>query len=142
MPTLEDAILLALQAHWGQTDKANLPYITHPLRIMGRMQTQEEMIVAVLHDVVEDTDITLDDLRMNEFSAEIVTAVDALSRREDESYEAFIDRIALNPLAVRVKLGDLRDNMDLRRLPTVGEDDAERLDRYVKVWDKLTNLRK
>src|SRR5215217_9307971 len=115
MPNIEDAIKLALEKHHGQTDKAGEPYILHPLRVMAQMQTEVEQIVAVLHDVVEDSDVTLDDLRRMGYSEEIVTAIDHLSRRDGESYDNFIQRIKPNPLALRVKLGDLRDNMDLRR---------------------------
>ena len=95
---------LALDKHHGQVDKGGAPYIIHPLRVMCAMQTETEQIVAVLHDVVEDTDVTLDDLRRMGYSEEIVEAVDHLSRRDGESYEAFIQRIKPHPLAVRVKL--------------------------------------
>lgn len=138
MPTLEDAIILAAWAHRSQKEDHGRPYILHPLRVMSRMQTEAEMMVAVLHDVVEDTRYTLDDLRQAGYPAEVVEAVDALSRRQGESYEAFIERIRLNPLAVRVKLADLEDNMDLRRLPDVGEPDLERLQRYRRAWKMLT----
>jgi (p)ppGpp synthase/HD superfamily hydrolase len=138
MPTIEDAIKLALEKHHGQTDKAGEPYILHPLRVMAQMQTEAEQIVAVLHDVVEDTDVTLDALRQMGFSEEIVEAIDHLSRRDDETYEQFIQRIKPNPLAVRVKLGDLRDNMDLRRNATLDEKALERFQRYRKAWFELT----
>ena len=138
MPTIEDAIKLALDKHHGQTDKAGEPYILHPLRVMAQMQTEAEQIVAVLHDVVEDSDVTVDDLRKMGYREEIVTAIDHLSRRDDESYEQFIQRIKPNPLAVRVKLGDLRDNMDLRRNATLDEKALERFQRYRKAWFELT----
>jgi (p)ppGpp synthase/HD superfamily hydrolase len=135
---LEDAILLAVQAHRGQTDKNGLPYILHPLRMMTRMRTEDEMIVAVLHDVVEDTEHTLDDLRQAGYAAHIVEAIDCLTRREDESYEDFTQRARSNPLALRVKLADLEDNMDIRRIADPQERDFERLKRYRRAWRALT----
>ncbi|MBI1257182.1 MAG: HD domain-containing protein [Chloroflexi bacterium] len=138
MPNIEDAIKLALEKHHGQTDKGGAAYITHPLRIMAQMQTETEQIVAVLHDVVEDSDVTLDDLHQMGFSEEIVTALDHLSRRADETYEQFIQRIKPHPLAVRVKLGDLRDNMDIRRAGALDEKALERFERYRKAWLELT----
>ena len=138
MPNVEDAIKLALEKHHGQTDKAGEPYILHPLRVMAQMQTEAEQIVAVLHDVVEDSDVTLDDLRKQGYSEEIVTAIDHLSRRKTETYDEFIQRIKPNALAVRVKLGDLRDNMDLRRNATLDENALERFQRYRKAWFELT----
>lgn len=140
MPTIEDAIRLALDKHHGQMDKSGAPYILHPLRVMAGMQTETERIVAVLHDVVEDTDVTLDDLRRMGYSAEIVAAIDQLSRREDETYEEFIQRIKPHPLAVRVKLGDLLDNMDIRRNAALDEKALERFQRYQKAWVELTQI--
>src|SRR5215207_4362339 len=138
-PTLEDAIELALKAHRGQVDRGGQPYILHPLRIMTKLDTDTERIIAVLHDVVEDTDFTLDDLRKMGYPDVIVDAVNALSRREGESYEAFIQRIKPNPLAVRVKLQDLLDNMDLRRWALLQVCDLERLQRYQNAWWELTS---
>lgn len=140
MASLENAISLAVQAHRGQKDYAGMPYITHPLRVMCRMKTQTEMMVAVLHDVVEDTHYTLDDLRKAGYPEEVVAAVDSLSRREGESYEEFIERITLNRLAMRVKLGDLEDNMDVRRNNDLTEKDLQRLNRYTRAWHRLTAL--
>ena len=130
--------MLATEAHRGQVDRAGSPYILHPLRLMCRVNSDTERIIAVLHDVVEDTDYTLDDLRERGYSEEIVTAVDCLSRREDETYEQFIQRIKPNPLARRVKLADLMDNMDIRRAGLLQEKDLERLQRYQNAWFELT----
>jgi len=137
MGNLEDAILLAAENHKGQSDRAGRPYILHPLRIMFKMQTDEERIVAVLHDVIEDTPVTLEELRMRGYSKRVLDAVDHLSRREDETYDAFIDRIAHNPLAVRVKLADLEDNMEVRTLVKQNDDDRKRLARYRAAREKL-----
>jgi (p)ppGpp synthase/HD superfamily hydrolase len=136
--TIEDAILLAVKAHRGQVERDGSPYVLHPLRVMNGVTTDTERIIAVLHDVVEDTDTTLDDLRQMGYSDEIVAAIDCVSRREGESYEAFIQRIKPNPLAVRVKLCDLMDNMDIRRAGLLQPDDLERFQRYQTAWFELT----
>jgi len=138
MPTVEDAIALALEAHRGQVDRAGEPYILHPLRVMAGLKTDTERIIAVLHDVVEDSDLTLDDLRALGYDETIVGAIDSLSRREGETYEAFIQRVRQNPLAVTVKLADLADNMDLRRNRLLQDTDLERLQRYQNAWWELT----
>ena len=127
---LERAIELAVKHHKGQTDKAGKAYILHPLRLMMAVNTDEEKIVAVLHDIVEDTDITLEDLRNEGFSNAIVDAIECVTKIDDEDYDAFIKRISKNPLAVKVKLADLEDNMDLSRLPKVTDKDLERVEKY------------
>lgn len=134
MPTIEDAIQLALQAHRGALQKNGQPYILHPLTLMTRFHDEAAQMVAVLHDVVEDTPITLDDLVIRGYSAEVVNAVEALTRQPDESYTAFIERISKNALATRVKLADLEHNMDIRRLPSVKEHDLSRLEQYRQAW--------
>ena len=139
MTTLDDAILLAAQAHRGQKDRAGAPYILHPLRVMLRLKTEEEMMVAVLHDVVEDSAFALADLERTGFPPHVVEAVDCLTRREGETYEAFIERIKPNSLARRVKLADLEDNLDIRRLPQLGEKDLARLQRYLAAQASLTS---
>lgn len=138
MPTIEDAVILATEAHRGQVDRAGVPYILHPLRLMCRVETDTERMIAVLHDVIEDTEYTLDNLSEMGYSEEIVEAVDCLSRRDDETYEQFIQRIKPNPLARRVKLADLLDNMDIRRAGLLQEKDLERLQRYQNAWFELT----
>ena len=147
---LEKALDVALQAHRGQTDRAGGAYITHPLRMMGRTKNPDEQIVAVLHDCVEDglqNGVTLQTIRDAGFPAHIVAAVDALTRRttashpdidQDEPYEAFVERASADPLARAVKLLDLADNMDLTRLPSIGDDDVERMRRYRAAWLRIT----
>lgn len=137
MPTLDEAIALAAQAHSGQVDKAGQPYVLHLLRAMFRVETEQERIIAVLHDLVEDTSYTFDDLRALGYSADILEALDCVTRRPEETYEQFIDRAAANPLARRVKLADLEDNMDIRRYTTLTEHDLERLQRYLRAWQQL-----
>jgi guanosine-3',5'-bis(diphosphate) 3'-pyrophosphohydrolase len=116
---LTTAIIMAAEAHEGQTDKHGEPYILHPLRVMLAMKHEDERIVAVLHDVVEDTEVTLDELTTAGFSPEVVAAVNAISRDRFESSQQYYDRIKLNPLARRVKLADLTDNMDISRIPVM-----------------------
>ena len=99
MSDLEKAIFVATQAHASQTDKAGQPYILHPLRLMFRFQIEIEMIVAVMHDVIEDSDITLGDLKSFGFSESILEAIDCLSKQDNENYENFISRISQNDLA-------------------------------------------
>jgi (p)ppGpp synthase/HD superfamily hydrolase len=130
MSTLERAIAIALEAHAGQRDKAGDPYILHPLRVMLGVTTSDERVVAVLHDVVEDSTWTLDDLREEGFIEEIVQAVDALSHREGESYDDFVRRSGACPLARRVKFADLEDNMNLSRICGPTEGDHTRVERY------------
>jgi (p)ppGpp synthase/HD superfamily hydrolase len=137
-PTLEDAIQIAVQAHRGQRDKTGQPYILHPLRVALRMKTNVERIVAVLHDVVEDTPITLTELARWGFPQEVLDAVDCLTKREGESYAQFILRAKSNPIARRVKIADLEDNMDLRRLVCVSEADRTRLKKYTRARAQLT----
>jgi (p)ppGpp synthase/HD superfamily hydrolase len=138
MSLLEKAIQIAVQAHAGQKDRAGQPYILHPLRVMGKVQTESEKIVAILHDVVEDTEVSLDDLKAAGFSHEIITAVDVLTKRDGEPYDALIQRAKRNPLAKRVKLADLEDNMDLRRNAQITEEDLERFNRYLRAWKELS----
>ena len=137
MPTLEDAIALAVEAHKGQRDKAGQTYILHPLRVMMRLETEAERMAAILHDVVEDTPYTLERLRELGYPQEVLFALECLTKREGESYEAFIERVRPHPLARRVKLADLEDNMDVRRLVAVGPKEAERLARYRAAWARL-----
>ena len=138
-PLLQRAIELATAAHAGQTDRAGVPYITHPLRVMEACNTIEEKIAAVLHDVVEDTAVTLDDLA-KQFPPEIVEAVRCLTHLPEDTYEEYVEQIATNPISVQVKLRDLTDNMDVRRLTAIGEPDVERLRRYLKAYKRLSGL--
>src|SRR5215213_8186221 len=131
MADLEEAIRVAVEAHRGQQDRAGAPYVLHPLRTMLRLRTDAERMAAVLHDVVEDTAWTLDDLRARGFPAEVVDAVDGLTRRPGEAYDAFVERAAAHAVAKRVKLADIEDNLDLRRMDRVEARDLDRLGRYL-----------
>ncbi len=140
MSTLEKAISIAAQAHDGQRDKAGAPYILHPLRVMMKMATEVEQITAVLHDVVEDTDWTMERLRQEGFHGEILAALDCLTRQNGEEYEKFIARVKLNPLAIKVKIADLEDNLDVLRLKEVTDADTKRLEKYKQALKMLSNL--
>jgi len=140
MPTLEDAIALAVDAHRGQKDKVGEPYILHPLRVMFRLgwdAPPSVRMAAVLHDVVEDTKVTLSELRRLGYPEEVLRAVELLSRRHEDTYEQFVERLLPNRIARLVKRADLEDNMDLRRLPGVAEKDLERLARYRAAWTRI-----
>jgi (p)ppGpp synthase/HD superfamily hydrolase len=139
MNTLERAIAIAAKAHEGQTDKGGAPYILHPLRVMMQMRTENEKIVAVLHDVLEDTNATPDDLRAEGFSEPILMALDSVTRRDGEPYEAFIQRAKDNPIGRAVKIADLIDNSDLSRMPIVGQRDRDRVAKYALAIAELTN---
>ena len=136
-PTLQDAIRLALDAHRGHKDRYGAAYILHPLRMMNRLTAEPDRVAAVLHDVVEDSATTLDDLRKLGYGDEIIAAVDCLTKRDGEAYDAYIDRCKGNAIARRVKQADLEDNLDLRRLDEVKPQDLERLNRYLKAWRYL-----
>ncbi|MBF0188354.1 MAG: bifunctional (p)ppGpp synthetase/guanosine-3',5'-bis(diphosphate) 3'-pyrophosphohydrolase [Magnetococcales bacterium] len=134
---LEKAITLAVTHHNGQRDKAGAPYVMHPLRLMMQFQDAHLRMVAVLHDVVEDTPVTLDDLRRDGFPETVIVAVDALSHREGESRARYLERVRSNSMALRVKLADLEDNMDLRRISEPNDWDWKRMARYRKTWEML-----
>jgi (p)ppGpp synthase/HD superfamily hydrolase len=134
---LENAIRLAVRAHQDQVDKAGEPYILHPLRVMLSLNSDSERIVGVLHDVIEDSTYTLIDLQKMGYSSEILNALDYLTKRANEPYEQFIERIKGNPIARRVKKSDLEDNMDIRRIARLTAKDFERLRRYREAWSKL-----
>lgn len=134
---LDKAILISVQAHHGQKDRYGRPYILHPLRVMMSVKSEEERIVAVLHDVVEDSDLTLKDLKKEGFSDEIVRAVDCLTKREGEPYEAHVERARQNSLALAVKIADLEDNMDPQRVGVFSDEVKKRLTRYHETWIAL-----
>ena len=137
MSTLARAIEIAVAAHKGQTDLAGQPYILHPLRMIFSVETDEEKMAAVLHDVVEDSDWTLDDLIKEGFSENVIEAVDRLTRKEGDSYEQFIEIAGGHPVSRAVKKADLTDNMDLSRIKNLREKDVLRIKKYKKA---LANL--
>lgn len=141
MSQLEKAIAVALGAHEGVLDKSGKPYILHPLHLMMQMETEEAQITAVLHDVVEDSDVTLDDLAELGFSTVVLDAVALLTHdRESVSYQEYIEGMNGNALARQIKLADLEHNMDPQRLPNpLTQRDRERLQRYRLARETLNN---
>lgn len=133
MSTLERAIAIAAQAHAGQKDKGGQPYILHPLRVMLRVSGDAERIAAVLHDVVEDTDVSLAQLASEGFSPEVVEAVDALTKRHRETRIEAAHRAAAHPVARAVKLADNAENLDLSRIPNPSDRDLARMEEYKQV---------
>jgi hypothetical protein len=139
---LETAIRLAAAAHAGQTDKGGAPYITHPLRLMAAVDGDAAQIVAVLHDVVEDTPVTVEDLRREGFGKEVLAAVDCVTHRRGEPYADYVARCKANPVARRVKLADLADNSRPDRCilrPDRAARDLARVCRYVLSYKFLTD---
>jgi len=130
MSTLERAIVLAAEAHAGQTDKAGAPYILHPLRVMLRVSDPEARIAAVLHDVLEDSGVTPGQLRAEGFSDAVIRGIQAVTRGAGETYEDFVLRAARDPIGRQVKLADLQDNADLSRIAAPTEKDIARTEKY------------
>ncbi len=141
MSTLEKAIEIAAKAHAGQIDKAGQPYILHPLRMMLSV-SRVAQIPAVLHDVVEDTKVTLNDLQKAGFSEEVIEVVGLLTKtstdKSDTAYFEYLSRVAKNPIAREVKLADLRDNMDPSRIANPTEKDLKRMEKYKRAFAMLS----
>lgn len=134
---LEKAIIISTTSHQWQVDKAGESYILHPIRVMLSGKTEIEKTCGVLHDVIEDTDITLEYLKKEGFTDEVLLALDALTKRYSESYDEFINRILENEIACKVKLADLSDNMDLSRIKNPSENDYKRVEKYRKATNKI-----
>lgn len=137
---LEEAIKLASIKHYGQRDKANKPYIFHLLYVMNNVNDLKAKIVGVLHDILEDTDITKDDLLNYGFSEEIVIAVEILTKSKNQKYMNYIENIKSNNIARKVKLIDLKHNIDLTRLPKISDNDLKRTIKYIKAYNYLKEV--
>lgn len=135
---LDKAISIAVESHSGQVNDKAQPYVLHPLRMMFKAVTIEEKIIAVLHDVIEKTTIDLEYLRSVGFSDRIVLGIDALSRRPQENYDKYIDRVAENKLATKVKIIDLDDNINSLDLDKSQESKSNKFLKYQKARDTLT----
>lgn len=140
MSGLAKAIEVAVSAHSGQTRLDGSPYILHPLRLMFQVEGELLQMAAVLHDVIEDTKWTVEDLRQEGFDNILLEALDCLTRQDGESYKEFIDRLASNPVARAVKIADLEDNMNLKQLARVTETDLKRTAKYHKHWKRLVAI--
>lgn len=139
MSVLEHAILIATEAHKGQKDKAGQPYILHSLRVMIALETDEERIVGVLHDVLEDTDVTENDLRGAGYSEVVIEGIKSVTRLQSETYKEFILRAKENEIGCKVKMADLLDNLDVRRLKQISAEDHKRMWKYQKAYQALTS---
>jgi (p)ppGpp synthase/HD superfamily hydrolase len=138
---LQKAITIAIEAHKNQADRYQAPYIMHVMRVMMRGKTEAEKICGILHDVVEDTDWTFEDLQREGFPADIIESLRCLTKGEDEPYDQYIDRVKTNKLAIAVKINDLEDNMDVRRMPHMEPKDVDRFNKYLKAYQQLVQLK-
>jgi (p)ppGpp synthase/HD superfamily hydrolase len=140
---VERAVRRALEAHAGQKEENGRPYVLHPLRLMLRMDSEQEMAAAVLHDVVEDTGTTLEELRAEGFPERVLAAVALLTHdKKNVSYRRYVERIASDPLARKIKLADLEDNLNVKRLRRLGVHETYRLKRYFEAWNRLVREKK
>ena len=140
MHIIEKSLEIALKSHIGQSDKAGKPYILHPLRLMMKMTTDEEKSAAVLHDVIEDSECTAEDLLKQGIPATVVDAVSSLTKKEGEDYEAFVERVLNKPLAARIKKADIEDNLNVLRLDGLSSKDLQRVAKYHKAWKRLESF--
>lgn len=130
------AMIIAYNAHQNQFDKANIPYIYHPIHIAEQMDTELECIVALLHDVVEDTDITLNDLE-KEFPKEVIDLLKILTHDKKVDYIEYIKKVKTNPIATKIKIADLKHNSDITRLENITTTDLKRIEKYKKALEIL-----
>lgn len=138
---LQKAIHIATAAHKDQLDRYNAPYIMHVMRVMMRGKNEQEKICGVLHDVVEDTEWTFESLQKEGFPEEIISAVHCLTKGEEEPYDDYIARVKTNKLAIAVKINDLEDNMDVRRMKKMEDKDVARFNKYLKAYKELIELK-
>lgn len=141
MATLERAIEIAHDAHKNQLDISGNPYILHPLKILSYCNNEDEKICAILHDVVEDNPLwTLERLQEEGFSEKILKIIDLLTKKKDEKYSDYIDRVKTDTTAIKIKILDLSDNLDLKRLNTIEPEYLEWLNRYLKYYRILIDI--
>ncbi len=136
--TTKKAMIISFRAHKDQQDKSGLPYVFHPFHLAEQMDDEDSTVVALLHDVVEDTDWTLEELRVVGFSDEVLEALRLMTHEDDVPYMDYVRKIKSNPLATKVKLADLAHNSDTTRLnhaPT--QEDRERVAKYAKAVEIL-----
>ena len=132
------ALSIARQAHEGQLDKAGVDYIKHPIYVASQVETEEEKAVALLHDVLEDSSVTAEELLIAGLPETVVTTVQVLTKQTGQDYQTYLQAVKSNPLACRVKLADLKHNSDLSRLTSITEKDRKRLKKYKKAIDFLS----
>ena len=132
------ALSIVRQAHEGQLDKAGVDYIEHPIYVASQVDTEEEKAVALLHDVIEDSPVSAEELLQAGLPETVVTAVQVLTKKKEQDYQTYLETVKKNPLARLVKLADLKHNSDLSRLSSITEKDRERLKKYKKAIDFLS----
>ena len=132
------ALSIARKAHEGQLDKAGVDYIEHPIYVASQVDTEEEKAVALLHDVIEDSLVSAEELLQAGLPETVVTAVQVLTKKKEQDYQTYLETVKKNPLARVVKLADLKHNSDLSRLSSITEKDRERLKKYKKAIDFLS----
>ena len=132
------ALSIARQAHEGQLDTAGVDYIEHPIYVASQVDTEEEKAVALLHDVIEDSPVSAEELLQAGLPETVVTAVQVLTKKKEQDYQTYLETVKKNPLARVVKLADLKHNSDLSRLSSITEKDRERLKKYKKAIDFLS----
>ncbi len=137
-PMLELALSIATEAHRGQFDKAGIDYIEHPIFVASQVDSEKEKAVALLHDVIEDSSVTAEELLNAGLPETVVTAVQILSKKKGQDYQTYLKTVKSNPLARAVKIADIKHNSDLLRLETITDKDLERLGKYKKAIDYLS----
>lgn len=131
--------LLCMVKHWKQKDKAGKRYVWHPIHVMINVKGYNEKIVALLHDIVEDTEVTVPDLKNLKFSKEVIEAVDVITKKKDQEYFSYLKSIKDNSIAKKVKIEDLKHNSDLKRLRSITQKDIDRAIKYKKAIDYLSS---
>ena len=134
------AIRLAAKVHKGQVDRFNKPYVLHVMRVMMRGHDKEEQVLGAIHDVLERSTLTVEDLAKKDFPPRILTALQHISRVPEEDYEQYIDRVMEDPLAIRVKLHDLADKMDLLHVDTLSHADLKRYNKQLAAYHRMKKV--
>lgn len=139
-PTTKKAMKLMFEKHKDQVDKSGMPYVFHPMHVAESMEDENTTVVALLHDIVEDTDMTLDDLRQLGFNEECLTALNLMTHDESVDYFDYVVSIGENDIARKVKMSDLKHNSDLTRLSNVTEKDLMRVEKYKRCLNYLQEI--
>ena len=138
-PLTKIALKLCFEAHKDQIDKSGMPYVFHPFHLAEQMADENTTIVALLHDVIEDTEYTLDDLRKFGFAEDVLSAISLMTHADDVPYMEYVVKIKTNPIAKAVKLADLKHNSDMSRLDLITQIDEERAKKYKQAIELLEN---
>lgn len=137
-PTTKMAMKLCFQAHKDQTDKSGIPYVFHPIHLAEQMKDEDTTVVALLHDVVEDTHYTIDNLAAMGFNDRILDAIQLMTHDDDVPYMDYVEKIKENPIAKAVKLADLAHNSDITRLDAIDEKAKARVEKYARAIQLLS----